>query len=302
MDTDPNTSHLTVGTVTWSGTASQITSLNLNFGMPLVASTANNPGNYALYSVATGGGVSPSGITLSPSYDPSTFVVTLSPSQPLAANQFYQLVVNGTAPNGIQTLSGTMLAGNGTTPGTNYVVSLATGTSLKYTTAVGDLVSISIRGGGYLNDLIDANGRGIQLQVVGEVPHHTVLTGTVKKGPHGTGLAYLGYTIYGLGNFGDVSVKMYSPPFQVDIVPAPDRDLGCTVRKGVGPAQSKCPSCREGGLVYDHKPRFCAFGPRGCARAPAVLLVPPVSPVAVGLTLPCAPGDHHDHREHACCS
>ena len=267
-----------------------------------MASTANNPGNYALYSVATGGALSPSGIMLSPSYDPSTFVVTLTPSQPLAPNRFYQLVVNGTAPDGIQTISGAMLAGNGTTPGTNYVVSLATGTSLKYTTAVGDLVSISIRGGGYLNDVIDANGQGIQLQVVGEVPHHTVLTGTVKKGPHGTGRAYLGYTIYGLGNFGDVSVKMYSPPFQVDKYPLPTATSGAEVRKGVGPAQSKCPSCREGGLVHDHKPRFCTFGPRGCARHAAVLLVSPVSPVAVGLTPPCAPGDYHDHREHACCS
>src|SRR5262249_10428040 len=158
---------------------------------PLLPSTANNPGNYTLYAVATGGGVSASGITLSPSYDASTFVVTLTPSRPLAANQFYQLVVNGSAPGGIQTLAGTLLAGDGTTPGTNYVASLATGTSLQYTTAVGDLVSINIRGGGYLNDVIDASGRGIRLQVVGEVPHSTVLTGTVKKGPHGTGRAYL---------------------------------------------------------------------------------------------------------------
>jgi len=31
--------------------------------------------------------------------------------------------------------------------------------------------------------------------------------------------AYLGYTVWGLGQFGDVRVKMYSPPFQVDHYP-----------------------------------------------------------------------------------
>jgi hypothetical protein len=41
----------------------------------------------------------------------------------------------------------------------------------------------------------------------------------VTKGLFGTGRAYLGYTIYGLGNFGDVRVKMYAPPFVVDRYP-----------------------------------------------------------------------------------
>ncbi len=193
--------------------------------MPLVPASANNPSNYTLLVVGTGG-VSSSGITLSPSYNPSTFVVTLTPSQPLAPNQFFQLVVNGAPPGGLESRSGFPLAGNGTTQGTNYVARFATGTNLKYTTAVGDQVNIQISGGGYLNDVIDASGRGIRLEVVGEVPHKTVLTGTVKKGPHGTGRAYLGYTIYGLGNFGDVSVKMYSPPFQVDLYPFPSSGSG----------------------------------------------------------------------------
>ncbi len=51
--------------------------------------------------------------------------------------------------------------------------------------------------------------------MVGEVPHHTVLSGSVRKVRGGTGLAYLGATIWGLGNFGDVRVKLFSPPFQI---------------------------------------------------------------------------------------
>ena len=51
------------------------------------------------------------------------------------------------------------------------------------------------------------------------MPHHTVLTGTVKQGKHGTGRAYLGYSLYGLGQFGNVKVTLKSPPFQIQRFP-----------------------------------------------------------------------------------
>jgi hypothetical protein len=92
---------------------------------------------------------------------------------------------------------------------------------VKYSTAAGDQVTIQISRGGYLNDVTDTNGRGIQLTVESPVPHRTVLSGSVRKGPHGTRTAYLGYTIYGLGSFGEVTVRMHSPPFQVELYPFP---------------------------------------------------------------------------------
>ena len=80
-------------------------------------------------------------------------------------------------------------------------------------------MSLKITGGGIIDDLLSGSGQGVKLSVVGEVPHHTVLSGSVRKVRGGTGQAYLGYTIWGLGNFGDVRVKMYSPPFQVSQYP-----------------------------------------------------------------------------------
>jgi hypothetical protein len=225
VDTDPNYTLPTVSSLTWNGNGSAISALNVNFALPMLASQANNPGNYSLLFVGPSGPV-PSGIALSPSYNPASFAVTLTPSQPLSANQFYELVINGTPPGGLESSSRFPLAGDGINEGTNYVTEFATGSNLKYTTSVGDKVNIKIRGGGYLNDIISPSGQGIQLELVGEVPHKTVLSGTVKRGPHGTGRAYLGYTIYGMGKFGDVSTKMYSPPFQVDHYPLPSAGSG----------------------------------------------------------------------------
>jgi hypothetical protein len=56
-------------------------------------------------------------------YDPSTFAVTLSPSQLLTLTGVYQLTVNGMPPNGLTSSTGVPIDGadNGT-PGTNYVM------------------------------------------------------------------------------------------------------------------------------------------------------------------------------------
>jgi uncharacterized repeat protein (TIGR01451 family) len=51
------------------------------------------------------------------------------------------------------------------------------------------------------------------------LPHHTVVSGTVRKVRGDTGLAFLGSTIWGLGSFGDVRVKLASPPFQIGLFP-----------------------------------------------------------------------------------
>jgi hypothetical protein len=74
---------------------------------------------------------------------------------------------------------------------------------LKYTDAGGNQVTFGVKEGGYLEDLLTGSGEGQRLVLVAAVPHRTMLTGSVKQGKHGTGRAYLGYSLYGLGQFGN---------------------------------------------------------------------------------------------------
>jgi hypothetical protein len=152
-------------------------------------------------------------------YNPSNWTVTLVPNQPLSVNQFYSLLIKGTA-GGITDLGGNELAGAGSGhPGTNFTALFAQGKNLKYTDAGGNQVSFSVTKGGYLEDLLTGSGLGQRLVLVGAAPHRTVLAGTVKQGKHGTGRAYLGYSLYGLGQFGNVKVTLKSPPFQIQRFP-----------------------------------------------------------------------------------
>ena len=223
QDIDPNYAPLAVTNVQWTGTVQDIRQIFVTFNKPLIASTADNPANYALVDVGKDGKfgtLDDQGVPLNaPAYTSSIYTVTLTPTQPLRANEFFHLWINGSAPGGIEDLGSNMLTGNGTTAGTSYTALLARGTSLRYYTPSGDQVNLKITGGGIIDDLLDGSGQGIKLSVVGEVPHHTVLSGNVKKSRNGSGRAYLGSTVWGLGQFGDVRVKMYSPPFQVGQYP-----------------------------------------------------------------------------------
>jgi uncharacterized repeat protein (TIGR01451 family) len=210
--------------VDWTGPANAITSLILYFDDPLIASTATNPNNYTLVNLGHneifGSKDNQNVSLLTPVYNPANWTVTLTPVTPLARNQFYHLLVNGTSPSGVTNLGGNLLAGAGPgQPGTNYTALLAQGTKFFYYDTQGDKVTMSIQKGGYLKDLLSASGEGARLVVVGERPRHTVLTGKVAKAKHHRGTPTLGYTIYGLGQFGDVLVNMTDPPFLVSRFP-----------------------------------------------------------------------------------
>ena len=92
-------------------------------------------------------------------------------------------------------------------------------------------MSLRVTGGGYLDDLLGGSGQGIRLTVVGEVPHHTVLSGSVRNARGGTGQAYLGDTLWGLGSFGDVRVNLPSPPFQISQYPFSPGSAASTAAK-----------------------------------------------------------------------
>jgi uncharacterized repeat protein (TIGR01451 family) len=223
QDIDPNTSPLAVKSVQWTGTAQSISRIFVTFSRPLTTSTATEPASYALVNVGRDGKygtLDDSGVGLSVAmFQSSNDIVALTPSQPLPANQFFHLWINGSAGAGVEDVGQNLLAGDGITPGTSYTAMLARGTSLRYYTPSGDRVNLKITGGGILDDLLTGSGQGVELSVVGEVPHRTVLSGSVKRARGGTGQAYLGYTIRGLGNFGDVRIKMSSPPFQISQYP-----------------------------------------------------------------------------------
>lgn len=171
----------------------------MTFNKPLLSSAAINPANFSLASVGPDGKYG--------TRDDSAVVLN------------FHLQISGAAGGGVEDMGSNLLAGNGTTPGTAYTAMLAQGTNLRYVTPLGDQVSLRINGGGMIEDLLSGTGEGEQLTVVGAVPHRTVLSGSVRKSRTGTGRAYLGPTIYGLGQFGDVRVRMYSPPFLIDQYP-----------------------------------------------------------------------------------
>jgi hypothetical protein len=85
---------------------------------------------------------------------------------------------------------------------------------LQYTDASGNLVTLKIKGPGYLEQVRDAYGNGQILTVIGEVPGRTTLSGSIKKAKGASGRTSLG-VINGLGSFGQVKVQITSPPFML---------------------------------------------------------------------------------------
>jgi uncharacterized repeat protein (TIGR01451 family) len=224
VDVDPNTTLPEVTALRWTGSAQSIASLVLSFNEPLATGPANNVSNYRLVNIGHDGifgtGDDSTVPISSATYNASNWTVTLVPGSLLSLNQFYHIAVNGSPTTGITSIAGSELAGAGPgLAGTDYTAMFAQGTKLTYVDTSQNKVTLTIKKGGYLDDVLSGAGQGGELVVVGEVPHRTVLSGTIKKRKHGTGQSFLGYTIYGLGQFGDVRVKMKSPPFEITRYP-----------------------------------------------------------------------------------
>jgi len=218
--TDPDFTPPQVTGLNWYGTATAITSIVLSFSEPLQATSASNPAGYQLVDLGTSGLANPSGSLAvgfsTPLYNAATDSVTLFPVQPLAAGHFYRIQVDGTGVAPISDLAGNLLAAAGAgMTGTNYVALIGQGTTLKYFDQTGNLVTLKVTGGGYLDEIRDPTGNGLLLTLEGGIPHKTVLSGTVTRTKgKGSGVTTLG-SIEGLGQFGDIRVKLTSPPFLV---------------------------------------------------------------------------------------
>jgi uncharacterized repeat protein (TIGR01451 family) len=210
IDIDPDVTPPTITQLSWSGTQTAITSVNLAFSAPLDPNFASDPLNFRLIDTGSHNAAMP---LLAPQYNPATFTVTLVPTAPLVDDHFYQVEVFGQGPSAVRDLAGNLLAGAGAgAAGTNYVASFAQGKRLQYTDNSGNLVTLNLSGTGYLEDIRDSSGEGTLLTVMDVISGHSTLSGKVKKVKHSSGRTNLG-TLQGLGNFGAVKVTLASPPF-----------------------------------------------------------------------------------------
>jgi hypothetical protein len=213
-----------VSQLSWNGTSLAITSISLTFTAPLDQSLALNPADYRLIDLDAGNQV----IQVNPpAYNSVTYTVTLVPSSPLASGRYYQIQILGTGPTAVRDIAGNLLDGSANgRAGSNYVASFAQGTRLQYLDGAGNKVTLKLTGGGYLEQVRDAAGDGQVLELIGPVPHRSTLSGkvhktvfrTVRRSTRTSGRTNLG-VIQGLGRFGDVRVRLKSPPFFVNQFP-----------------------------------------------------------------------------------
>ena len=216
QDVDPDVTAPVVDGLTWSGSSRSITSLTLTFSAPLDPSYATDPADYRLFKISRGQSIPIASI----SYDAANFSVTIVPQSPIPSGQYAEIQVIGTGPGALRDIAGNILDGadNGV-PGSNYAAMFAQGNRLKYTDNNGNSVKLRLRGPGYLEQILDAIGEGISLNVEGMAPHRTTLTGSIKsRHRRGGGQTELG-TLSGLGQFGDVKVLLKTPPFRVSQLP-----------------------------------------------------------------------------------
>ncbi|MDR3634200.1 MAG: Calx-beta domain-containing protein [Isosphaeraceae bacterium] len=216
---NPDVTPPTVTNIAWYGVGQSSSDIVVDFSKPMDAASVSNVNNYQL--VNTGkdtiyGTKDDSRVAIaSATYNSADNSVVLVPASPLRSNAFYHLVLNGSQGSPIMDIVSNPLAGSGAA-GSDDVLYFASGSNLTYIDAGGNQVNLRLTGAGGLNLTRFANGQGDNLQIVGEVPHRTILQGTIRRVGRvaGTGTTSLN-SITGLGNFGDVRVRMSTPPFTV---------------------------------------------------------------------------------------
>jgi uncharacterized repeat protein (TIGR01451 family) len=214
-DVDPDLTPPSVSGLAWSGSSRDITSLTLTFTAPLDPAYATDDADYHLVTLAGGQQIPIASI----SYDPTRFAVTIVPQAAIPSGQYSQIQVVGVGPSAIRDLAGNLLDGvdNGVA-GSDYTATFAQGTRLKYQDGSRNIVTINVRGAGYLEQVLDCNGNCEVLSLMGMVPHRTTIKGRIKRLKGGSGQTLIG-RITGLGQFGDVKILLKTPPFRVAQLP-----------------------------------------------------------------------------------
>ena len=215
QDANPDTTPPEISGLSWTGTPKLIRSLALHFTAPLNPNNADNAADYLLTTTTGNQPISIASIT----YNPSTFTVTIVPASPIPSGHYDRIQVIGTGPSAIKDLAGNSLDGNGNgQPGSDFVALFAQGRKLRYIDGNRNLVRLAVSGRGYLQQVLDASGNGVSLNLVGMVPDRTTLSGHVRAFRGGTGQTRIGQ-VSGLGSFGSVRVLLRTPPFLVNSFP-----------------------------------------------------------------------------------
>ncbi len=207
IDTDPNIVGPTVTSLRLIGPATSVIALDFGFSKPLNPATATNVNNYHI--LAPGNVFVPIKAAV---YDPTTLSVLVYPSVPLKANVTYQAIASGTQPGAIMDLAGNPLNSVfNAVPAANFISPVARGTKITYAEGT-QVITLQIQGGGILDVSDFALNQAPTVQVLGGIPHRTVITGSVKPG----GITRF-HQILGLGKFGAISAKLLVGPFFSDV-------------------------------------------------------------------------------------
>jgi uncharacterized repeat protein (TIGR01451 family) len=213
-DIDPDLVSPTIQDLRLFGPASSIVDVALFFSEPLNATSASRLAGFQVFDAGTDGLIGTrddrSVALKAPIYNASNNTVTLQPTVPMKANEFYYVRLNG-----VTDRAGNPIAAGPGATSSAFASYFARGTSLRYPDSHGSLVSINVAGGGLVDVTRFANGEGQRLQLLNFVTHRTVLSGSVKGGSGAT--TFDSFT--GLGVFGQVRVKMTTPPFFVTHMP-----------------------------------------------------------------------------------
>jgi uncharacterized repeat protein (TIGR01451 family) len=187
--------------------------------------TANYTPNYTIIALGGGGKAGLAYGTVVPvasaTYNASNGSVILVPETALPGNELFEVIINGEGPTALSDRAGNPL--NSVlyqTPGSDYVLTVARGTTLNYTDENGTPVTLKLTGPGTLDIDRTVSGEVGRLQVVGAVAGKTVVTGTV----HGAGKKTTFGTILGLGDFGSFHFDLTTPQFYVTRTVYPSSD------------------------------------------------------------------------------
>jgi hypothetical protein len=214
----PNAASPTITTqeVVLSGRA--ITGIVFRFSKSLNVNRAQDLGNYGFYVYSTGpGGVYGARTSDTPLssavYNSVTNSVTVTFGAPLPLRSFFSITIDGQASpllnNGITDLAGDQLAGSSGTAGAPFVTTFAAGSSLSYTDGAQNVVKLQLKRGGLIELFRSASGGVQQLELVGTVAGKSTLTGSVTRGPGGTGRTFLPLMSGAAG----VRIRLKNPPF-----------------------------------------------------------------------------------------
>ncbi len=188
-----------------------ITAIVFGFSKPLDPDRATQLSNYGYYVTSAGTGAA---IPLqSAAYSSTSQMVTLVPSAPLPLGTFYQITIDGhTSPflnNGLTDTYGNLLTGSSGSVGSPFVATFAVGAQLTYADGGGNVVTLKLTRGGLMEMFRSPSGSVQQLQLVGVIPRQTTLSGSLRRGPGGSGHT----SLPSISGAAGVRIKLRTPPF-----------------------------------------------------------------------------------------